>query len=103
MLVLEAMMKKAMSPSILLSYNSLLDTVLSNVNTNLPTNKITEMINTQIAKMPTWDIKQYQLQGEPVMGLPSYAMPGFNLSMIQLSFESVEESKELIKATLLGN
>lgn len=101
MMVLEAMMKKAMSPSILLNYNSLLNAVLSNVNTNIPTQKITEMINTQIDKMPTWDIKQYQLKGEPRMGLHSYAMPGFKLSMTKLSIESVNESKRMIKDTLI--
>lgn len=100
MKVLEAMIKKAMSPAILLNYNEFLNTSLDSMNTNLPTNKITEMINLQIQDMSAWDIEQNQITGDPVMGLPSYAMPGFELSMTQLSEYSINEAKQKIDQVL---
>lgn len=96
MKVLSAMINKALSPTILLNYGKVLDTSLKAVRTNLPTEKITEIINSQVESRSSWSIEQNQISGEPVMGLHSYAMPGYNLSFIRLEQSSIEEAKDKI-------
>ena len=100
MKVLSAMIDKALSPTILLNYGRVLDTSLKAVRTNLPTEKITEIINSQVENRSAWSIEQNQIQGEPVMGLHSYAMPGYKLSFIELNQNSLREAKEKIEEVI---
>lgn len=100
MKVIEAMIEKAISPEILVNYNDILDTGLDSVNTNFPTNKIVEMINQQIDNGSSWKFEQNQISGEPTFGLPSYAMPGYNLSMTEIDEESLDYAIQKINLTL---
>lgn len=91
MRVIEGMMRKAMSPSILLNYQQVLDTIMNSTQTNMPTSKIIELINDQIDRGGDWKFEAVSVEGHGTMGLPSYAMPGWNLYMFVPDKNSVEE------------
>lgn len=103
MKVLTAIINKAISPSILFNYTSVLDTVLDSIITNFPASKITEMINEQIRTMASWSIESHQIDGEPVGGLYSYTMPEYSLSFVELYEEEINEANKRIKRILGKN
>ena len=63
MLVLEAIMNKAMSPSIIVKYNTLLNSVSDSVITNIDQKTITKLIKKQIKDNTSWDIDTYSVDG----------------------------------------
>lgn len=101
--VMEAMFKKALSPSILLNYTSVLDTILEAMNTNIPVNQITQLVNNQIDDNKPWTFNKNQILGDPVMGLDSYSMPDFELSFTSLYEDEIFKAQKLVKDLLDKN
>lgn len=97
MRLLEAMIKRATSPSIILNYDKLLDVSVDSMDTNIPYNTIMDIINNQIEDDRDWTIIKEDLKGEGVLGLPSYAMPGYELWMFEPYEESIESISQNIK------
>lgn len=95
--VIQAMINKAISPSILLNYNSVLSVAEEAMETNMPKKKIVELINDQIDRNDRWAFKNTELSGYGTMGSPSYAMPGYELYMYELYDESVDEVQKTFK------
>lgn len=91
MRVIEGIMKKAMSPSILLNYQEILNTILNSTQTNMPSSKIIELINNQISEGGDWEFDAVTVKGYGQLGLPSYAMPGWNLYMYVIDEDSLRE------------
>ena len=61
--MIEALINKAISPSIIMNYTSLLNALNGSFITNLDTNSITEFIKMQIDEMPSWEIENISLNG----------------------------------------
>ena len=100
MRVIEAMISKALSPSILINYPSVLDVVLESTETNMPHDSIIELVNQEIANSGGWNIESESLDGEGSMGLPSYAMPGYKLFMFQPYESSINQISQNINNIL---
>lgn len=98
--VLKAMIEKALSPSILINYNSFLDIMINSTDTNMSRDQVIKLINQQIDYGKSWQIDTTEVKGTGQMGLPSYAMPGSNLYMHVLNEDSVKEVSEKIEKTL---
>lgn len=98
--VLKAIIQKGMSPAILVNYPSLLDIMTRSTDTNIPKDKLMELINSQLDSQAQWNIETTEVKGQGKMGLTSYAMPGHNLYMYQLDNDSVKEVSERIKEVL---
>lgn len=94
MRVIEGMIRKAMSPSILLNYQGVLSTIMNSTQTDLPSSKIVELINNQIDQGGDWTFEATAIEGKGTMGLPSYAMPGWNLYMFVPDKDSVEQAAQ---------
>ena len=77
--IVEGMIDKAMSPTILLKYSQVLNVLSDSMLTNMPNDKIIGLINAQLDGNNKWMIESIDLEGRGRMGLPSYAMPGYNL------------------------
>lgn len=101
--VLKAMIEKSLSPSMLLNYNDFLDILIQSTDTNIPKDKIIELINNQIDSGESWTIDTIEVTGKGQMGLESFAMPGANLYMHVLDEESVENVSNKIKDTVGEN
>lgn len=64
MMVINAVIKKMASPSMITNYTSILNTVSDNMITNMPYDKISELAQLQISKNIDWDIQSYSVSGE---------------------------------------
>lgn len=98
--VLAAMIKKTLTPSVLLNFDGVLKAVHESVNTNMSTNKIMDIVNSQIFSNRSFDIKLQDVKGEGTMDLPSYAMPNNRLYMFVPYEDSVKKVKEQINNTM---
>src|SRR5699024_4391310 len=96
----KAMIEKALSPSILINYNSFLDIMINSTDTNMSRDQVIKLINQQIDYGKSWQIDTTEVTGTGQMGLPSYAMPGSNIYMHVLNEDSVKEVSEKIEKTL---
>lgn len=61
--LIEAVIRKATSKSIITKYNSLLSAIDGKYQTNMSTKKITSLIKMQLNDMSTWNITSYSLSG----------------------------------------
>lgn len=61
--MIEALINKAISPSIITKYTSLLNALKDSFITNMETKDITEFIKMQIDEMPEWEIENISLDG----------------------------------------
>lgn len=101
--VMKGMIEKALSPAILFNYGEVLDVAQNSMDMNIPTSKVVELINGQIENMEGWTIDSTQVSGAAASGLPSYAMPGYDLYMYQLDLTSVQRAKEALDEVRLEN
>ena len=80
MRVIEAIIKKAMSPAIITRYTEILDTVGNMLQTNMSHNEMTSFIRHQLNTKAKWDFKHIQLTGtdsmtySPANGFDSWVM-----------------------------
>ena len=95
--VLIGIIKKILSPDMLLNFNSISDIVLKSVNTNVSYNKMIELVNEQLDSGTKWKIKTQALTGTGSMDLNSYLMPNSNLYMMIPNEDSVKEVHEKIE------
>lgn len=98
--VLEAMIRKTLTPSVLLNFDSIMNTLNKSMVTNMSTNKIMDIVNMQIFSNKSFEIDSQEVKGEGTMDLPSYAMPDDQLYMFVPFEESVQEVKDTINQTL---
>lgn len=61
--MIEALINKAISPSIIVKYTSLLNALDNSFVTNIPTDDITDFIKKQIDEMPEWKFENISLDG----------------------------------------
>lgn len=102
MRLLEAMIKRATSPSILLNYDKLLDVAVKYMDTNIPYNTLIDLVNNQLENNKDWKILKQDLKGEGVFGMPSFAMPSHELWMFQPYDDSIVEISENFSMFLDG-
>jgi len=98
--VLEAMIRKTLTPSVLLNFDGVMNTLNKSMVTNMSTNKIMDIVNMQIFSNKSFDIDSQEIEGEGTMDLPSYAMPDDQLYMFVPFEESVTEVKNAINDAL---
>lgn len=89
--VMTGIIRKLLSTETLLNFNSIAEVALDSVNTNMPYDKMIEMVNGQIDKPKEWKIKSQALTGQGEPGLPSYLMPGSELYMMRADEESIDQ------------
>ncbi len=96
--LIEAMIRKATSKSIITKYSSLLDAVDGKYQTNMGMKKITSIIKKQLDEMSSWTITSYSLTGTDSSNY-TYTYNQL-LYVMQPDQKSVDEAKELINKVL---
>ena len=96
--LIEAILKKVISPSIIINYPSLLDALSETFVTNVEDENLKKMIKFQIDKNIDWEIEKYVLDGENGYEY-TYSYPRQKLYVMIPKEESLNEAKELIKKT----
>lgn len=99
MLVLEAIIDKALSPKIITKYNSLLNSVSDSVITNIEQKSITKLIKKQIKNNKAWEIETYSVTGRDSMNV-TYSTGSAKAYVMTQDKESVLEAKKLFDKVL---
>ena len=89
--VLTGIIRKMLSTEMLLNFNEIADIALESVNTDVPYEKMIELVNKQLADGGEWQIESEALKGKGTMDLDSYLMPNSNLYMMVPSKDSIEK------------
>ena len=88
--VLTGIIRKMLSTEMLLNFNQIADIALESVNTDVPYEKMIELVNKQLADGGEWQIESEALKGKGTMDLDSYLMPNARLYMMVPSKDSIE-------------
>lgn len=106
--MINAVIDKATSPAIIVSYLDLMDSLASAVATNMPKEKMMDLVNFQLEDKPEWDMSSQAAEGWPDSA-PCYSSWGYddagNLierSVVIPNEESVAACREKIYALLEG-
>ncbi len=92
--MIQAIFKKAISPSILIKYDNVLKSLEGNFLTNFSTNNIISLINMQLDKMPSWEFNTYSLNGGDDY---IYTSSEQKMYVMIPNSESVKKGTELLK------
>lgn len=95
--IIEAIIRKMLSPQMLLKFNDIANASLKSVNTNMPYDKMIEQVNKQLDQGTSWKIKSQALEGKGTMDLPSALMPESRLYMMVPNAESIENVSKKIE------
>lgn len=98
--VITALIKKLGSRQTLLQAQEVMDRMSQSVQTNLPLAKAMELVNEQLESGQAYTVTSVALTGHGSTGLPSYAMPGAELYMMQVDETSLAERQAQIKQAL---
>lgn len=99
--VITAMIKKAVSPAILVGANSILNSVSGNVDTNMSQDQIQTLIKTQLSDGGAWNIKSVAAEGTGDQQY-CFSSPGSLLYVTQPDPNSVASIKAMIDSVENG-
>lgn len=98
--LIDAMIKKATSKSIITKYNSLLSAIDGKYQTNMGSKKITSLIKMQLNDMTSWNVTSYSLTGHDSNNY-TYTY-NQKLYVMEPDSDSINEAMDLIEKTLNG-
>ena len=91
MLVLEAIINKAMSPSIIIKYNSLLSSISDSLITNIDIKSMTKLIKNQIKNNTPWTYSSFSVDGKDSTK-PTYSTGGANAYVMEPDEETIKSA-----------
>ena len=100
--VITAIIQKLTSAEVLANYSAVIQGLQESVQTNMPVEVMTDLVNRQLEKGGKYDVQSQDLKGTGRMDLPSYAMPGSQLYMMEVSQESLASVKAAMTSVLKG-
>ena len=100
--VIAAIIKKLPSKEGLVNYQSVIKELSESIQTNMPIETAMGLANEQLRAGKEYIVASQALTGTGSMSLPSYAMPGAQLYMMQIDDKSLEEVTANIKDVLEG-
>lgn len=100
--VMTAVIKKLTTTEALSNYEQIINELTNSIQTDMPISEAMSLANEQLNKKSDYMVSSQSLSGTGTMGLPSYAMPGYNLYMMQVDDKSLEEVKQDIRDVLEG-
>lgn len=101
--VLKAVIDKATSSTaIVTNFSKILDSVSSNVSTNMERKSMNKFVKMQLADMSGWEIDSQNLTGHDLYTKGTYTFPTFNLYVMKQDENSVNKVKQKINELLVG-
>ncbi|NLJ89592.1 MAG: hypothetical protein GX323_01715 [Clostridiales bacterium] len=98
--VIKGIINKAISPSIIVNYTSVMNSIAGSFETNMSNDNITRLIKMQIDEMASWDIISNNVIGTPSSQVTFTQKR--KASVVLPNEESVSEAKEKINAVING-
>ena len=102
MKVIDAMVNKLKSPTVLMSFSKLMDAVSDCFVTSLSQEQISALVRMQLASLSNWDIQSYTVTGTSGKSSQCYSAKGQSLYVMKPDENSVNQAKELIASVLGG-
>ena len=102
MKVIDAMMNKIKSPTVLMNFSKLMDAVSDCFVTSLSQEQISALVRMQLASLSDWDIQSYAVTGTSGKSSQCYSAKGQSLYVMKPDENSVNQAKELIASVLGG-
>ena len=96
-----AIIQKMISPTMIVKASSILDSVASNVDTNMQLNQVKALIKQQLKDSADWHITSVSAEGEGEMNT-CYTMPSQELYVTVPDLNSVKTIKDLMKQVIDG-
>ena len=100
--VIAAIIKKLTSTKVLSNYNEIIGNLQDSVQTNMQLPTMMNLINTQLETGGSYEVTSQAITGQGRNDLPSYAMPGSNLYVMELDQASLTKAKETIQKVMEG-
>lgn len=100
--VIAAIIQKLTSTEVLRNYNSIINGLSDSVQTNMPLATMMNLVNTQLESGGRYSVTSQDITGTGRMDLPSYAMPGSNLYMMEINQDSLDKAKATIQNVMEG-
>ena len=100
--VVSAILKKAMSPSIITKYSALMNSVQGSFETNISADEISKLVRMQLTDMASWNIHQAVLAGKGTRMTGGAYMPGSSLYYMIPDEESVKQATDMIQKVIHG-
>ncbi|HEY4538311.1 MAG TPA: LCP family protein [Erysipelothrix sp.] len=94
--LMTGMIKKAMSPTIITNYNSILSSVSGSFEMSMPDSDLKKLVKMQLDTGADWDVMQIQLTGYGSNSTTTYSMPGWNLYVMEPNYDTVNYASSLI-------
>lgn len=101
MLMIKAMAEKIFSPSILTNYMGLMNSLSSCFITDMPSDKIADLVKMQLNDGAEWNIVSNSVLGYG-SSMPTYSGGSERLSVLKPSYEDIEVAKALIQSCMNG-
>ena len=102
MKVIDAMVNKLKSPTVLMSFSKLMDAVSDCFVTSLSQEQISALVRMQLGDLANWDIESCSVTGSSGKSTQCYSAKGQNLYVMKPDENSVNEAKALIESVLGG-
>lgn len=99
--VIKGIIRKAISPAILLGANDILNSVSGNVDTNMPTSEIQDLIKNQLDSRASWNIKSMAAVGTGD-SQTCYSIPNSYVYVAWPDQNSIDEIKAAVEAVKNG-
>ncbi len=100
--VIAALISKLSSPENLTNYQAILNGIEGSIQTDLSIETIMQLVNAQLESGTAYEITSQALTGTGRMDLPSYAMPGSQLYVMEINPDSLAQAKAAIQSVLGG-
>ncbi|HFI0787647.1 TPA: LCP family protein [Streptococcus suis] len=101
--VIAALINKLTQPENLVHYQDIIQSLSDSIQTDMQLETMMELVNQQLESGGNYTVTSQSVEGTGSTGvLPSYAMPGYALYMLELSQDSLEQAKTAINATMSG-
>lgn len=100
--VIAAIIQKLTSTEALRNYNGIINGLSDSVQTNMPLATMMNLVNTQLESGGRYSVTSQDITGTGRMDLPSYAMPGSNLYMMEINQDSLNKAKAAIQNVMEG-
>lgn len=102
MKVINAMVEKLKSPTVLMSFSKLMDAVSDCFVTSLSQDQISALVRMQLASLSNWNIQSYTVTGTSGKSSQCYSAKGQSLYVMKPDEDSVNQAKALIASVLGG-
>lgn len=101
--VIAALIQKLSRPENLTNYQSIINNLEDSIQTNMSLETMMKLVNTQMESSGSYTVQSQALQGTGSTGLlPSYAMPGYQLYMMEVNPDSLNQMKAAMQAVMSG-